>query len=146
MKTERGRLRREIFGHCRALDIDDDGRRMLLSHLTDGRAASLRTANLDEMKRLADELASRRPQATGRQWRRLGKREKKLLAMWYELFEAGAVRVRSLAALEKWVERNTANHCQRLEWLTGQQVAELVEMLKQWKARIAATPQQSFAK
>lgn len=71
---------------------------------------------------------------------------KKLWSLWQQLHTAGLVQDRSSKALTAWAKAQTAgadktSGCDRLEWLTGQQLAELTESAKHWLARAAtATP------
>lgn len=76
------------------------------------------------------------------------KRSKKLLPMqgkiwsiWQALADAGAVKTRTMRALETYVTRQTG--VSKLVWLNPQQQALIIESLKQWLKRTEAQPHTS---
>ncbi|MCW5300879.1 regulatory protein GemA [Herbaspirillum lusitanum] len=59
----------------------------------------------------------------------------KLLALWGVLADAGTVRVRGREALERWSKRQQPR-LSALRFASVQQLAELIEALKQWAKRV----------
>jgi phage gp16-like protein len=57
----------------------------------------------------------------------------KIRALWLEMHAAGKVRDQSEKALCAWVQRVTG--VAALQWLSGEQASQVIEMLKKWSAR-----------
>jgi hypothetical protein len=56
-------------------------------------------------------------------------------ALWQVLADQGKVRNRTMRGLLAWIEHQTDNHVQRLDWLTPAQEYTLIESLKKWSER-----------
>jgi phage gp16-like protein len=85
---------------------------------------------VEEMKRLGFKVkkAGNRALADDAQ-------SKMIRGLWLELHELGAVRNPSEASLANYVKRQTG--VEALQWLNGEQSAQVIEALKQWRKRTA---------
>jgi phage gp16-like protein len=126
MRVEAARKARiaRIHAAKRRLGLGDGEYRLLLRRVAGkGSAAEL---DLEQLDAVVDEL--RRLGFGVRPRRRLSALQKKALALWVELGEAGKLRDRSGRALDRFVQRQTG--VDALPWLTSDATAQLVETLK----------------
>lgn len=66
---------------------------------------------------------------------------RKIRALWLRLKARGALRDPSEKALESYVEHQTS--VKKLQWLSSEQAAQVIESLKAWERRVAAAQERS---
>lgn len=98
-------------------DLDHTGRRRVLEHLT------ARGWN----NKPARKAQSSRPLAADPQ-------SKMIRGLWLELHNLGEVKNPAESALNSFIKRHTG--IDRLEWLSGKQASEIIEILKKWRDRL----------
>lgn len=113
------------------LGLDEDTYRAMLFAI--GRVAS--AADLDQAgrHRVLEHLRSRGFRPAAHKPLR-DPRQRKILALWLGLRDAGVLQVADDAALAHWIERQTG--VARLEWLDTAQAQACIEALKAWLARL----------
>ncbi|MBI5334699.1 MAG: regulatory protein GemA [Burkholderiales bacterium] len=70
---------------------------------------------------------------TGKPLPRLTPQQAKVFSLWQQLHAAGRVQDRRFGAMEAWVRAQTG--VDRLAWLTGPQLDQVIESAKLWLAR-----------
>ena len=125
------------------LRLSDEDYRALLVNLT-GKASSKelppaqQEAVRDHMQALAVKLGLARPTRGRRTTFAQSKnaaspRERKVWALWHQLYRDGKLRDNSAAALNAWVQRTVG--VAALRFATGPMLDTLIEALKAWDAR-----------
>ena len=121
------RLLAAVHAGRRALGLDDATYRALLQRVTGRRSAAGLVprelqAVIEEMRRLGFARS---------EWRRLEEpHQRKILAMWRRMHDAGLVRERNP---DGFVRRMAG--VERLEWLRAEDAAPVIEALKEWSER-----------
>ncbi len=121
------RLLAAVHAGRRALGLDDATYRALLQRITGRRSAADATPRdlqqvIEEMRRLGFERVG---------WRRLEEpHQRKILAMWRRMYDAGLVRERDP---DGFVRRMAG--VDRLEWLRAAEAEPVIEALKDWSER-----------
>jgi phage gp16-like protein len=119
---------------AKALALHDDSYRALIARFTAGRTESAGAMTAAERSRLLDHLRSIgfKP----KQGRRRDPRPQaaKARALWLSLWQLGALRDPSEAALGSFVERHTG--VAALQFADGEKLNRVIEHLKEWCGRI----------
>lgn len=133
--TRHAQLIRQVQTGRRALGLDDDTYHRTLARFSAGKTSS-KDCSVDELLAVVEHFhASGWPRVGGPKRKPLAPRQKKMWALWQTLADQGKVGNRKMAGLLGWVAGQTANHVQRLEFLTSAQEHTLIESLKQWVER-----------
>jgi len=134
----------------RDLALDDDTYRAMLMAVTgEASSADLSVPQLqrvlDHMKKSGFKVRHKSPKDRPRDSahppgglsRRIAQdaQSKKIRALWLSLYDMGAVRDCSEAALGAYVKRIT--RCDALQWLDSDRASLVIETLKKWQARVA---------
>jgi len=125
------------------LQLSDDDYRALLMNLT-GKSSSKdmtpaqQEAVRDHMQQLAVKLGLARPTRSRRNTFAQSKqsatpKERKVWALWHQLYRDGKLRDNSAASLNAWVQRTVG--VAALRFANGAQLDTLIEALKSWEAR-----------
>ena len=134
-RAQHAQLIRRVHAGKTWLRMDDDTYRLTLARFAAGKTSS-KECSIAELKAVIEHMhESGWPQPGGRGYKPLSPRQKKMWALWQSLADAGKVRDRRMPALLKWIEGQTDNHVQRLEFLTAAQEHTLIESLKMWNER-----------
>lgn len=139
--SQHAALVRQVHAARTRLGLDDATYRAALAAQADGKSSSL-DCSVAELRALMEHFHRcgfpRPGQAPGKPARKpLTQQQKKMWALWQTLADAGRVRDRSMRGLLKWIEGQTANQVQALDWLTPAQENTIIESLKQWRDRHA---------
>lgn len=127
------------------LRLTDEDYRALLSNLTGGKtsAKDLTASQQEHVRDHMQDLAVRMGVAKATRSRRntftvsksaASPKERKVWALWNQLYRDGIVHDRSAAALNAWVDRTV--HVSALRFANGAQLDTLIEALKAWQERI----------
>lgn len=130
--TQHAQLVRRVHAAKSWLQLDDDAYRAAVARFGAGKSSS-KTCSVAELQALVEHFHACGFPRQGR--KPLSPRQKKLFALWNALADAGRVHDRSMRALLAWIEHQTDNRVQRLEWLTPAQELTLIESLKKWGER-----------
>lgn len=114
-----------ICGVDSAAKLDVTGLQRFLDHL-------IKCARADAKNPAAQKFIKRTPGGGARR-STLDLQQRKAVSLWYTLADAGVVRDRSFKALETWVKAHTG--VDKLEWLNGAQLNQVIEQLKLWLQR-----------
>ena len=125
------------------LSLSDDDYRALLVNLT-GKASSKdllpqqQEAVRDHLQALAVKSGLARPMRSRRNTFAQSKaaaspKERKVWALWHQLYRDGKLRDNSAPALNAWVQRTVG--VAALRFATAEQLGTLIEALKRWEAR-----------
>ena len=131
----------------RALGLDDETYRALLSNLTGGKTSSKALTSTERQVVLTHMKARGfvvKPRAAAADAWQHEPKMRKLRAMWYVLADAGAVdlpvdKAACNAAVEAWAQRQMSRWPSaptRLRFATGAQMAKLIEECKAWLQRL----------
>lgn len=121
----------------RDLQLDDDMYRNLLEQITGARSAKglsevQLNAVVDAMKQRGFKPKASRPKARAAE-------VAKIRVIWLVMFEQGFVRSKTEVALNTYVKRMTKTSngqgVDRIEWLTSEKAAQVLEALKKWHYR-----------
>lgn len=152
-RGHRNRLIQLIHVAKRQLHLDDDAYRALLQEVTG--KESCRGLGIRDLNAVVDHLVSKGFQPTGaprvqmRRYRGPGKPVEsksvidqqigKMMSLWHELADLGAVRNREMSALRAFI----CKRCKvdRAEWMSPAQAVQLIEMLKSWLKRVEEDPE-----
>lgn len=125
------------------LQLSDDDYRALLMNLTDKSSSKDMTpvqqeAVRDHMQQLAVKLGLARPTRSSRNTFAQSKqsaspKERKVWALWNQLYHNGKLRDSSAASLNAWVQRTVG--VAALRFANGAQLDTLIEGLKSWGER-----------
>lgn len=125
------------------LGLSDDDYRALLLNLTGQRSSKLLTTAQqavvrDHMQQLAVKLGLARPTRSRRNTfaqssSSASPRERKVWALWNQLYRSGKLRDNSAPALNAWVKRTVG--VDALRFATAPMLDTLIEALKAWDAR-----------
>ncbi len=133
--AQHAQLIKRVHAASRDLGLDDDTYRLTLARFAAGKTSS-KECSVAELAAVVEHFhESGWPRPGGARHKPLSPRQKKMWALWQTLADAGKARDRRMPALLKWIEGQTGNHVQRLEFLTPAQEHTLIESLKQWLER-----------
>lgn len=132
--AQHAQLIRQVHAAKTALGLDDDTYRCTLARFAAGKRSS-KLCSVAELKALVEHFHESGWPRPGKMRKPLSPSQKKMWALWQKLADQGRVRDRRMPALLKWIEHQTDNHVQRLEFLTPAQEHTLIESLKQWSER-----------
>lgn len=132
--AQHAQLIRQVHTGRRDLGIDDETYRLTIQRFAAGKTSS-KDCSVAELKAVVEHWHESGWPRPGQARKPLSPRQKKLWALWQVLADAGKVRDRRMPALLAWIEGQTDNNVQRLEFLTAAQEHTLIESLKQWVAR-----------
>ncbi len=134
--AQHARLVRRVHAAASHLKLDDDTYRSAVAAHAAGKRSS-KDCSVAELEAVMEHFhRAGYPRPDGSKKRRpLTAPQKKMYALWCALADAGRVRERSMRGLLKWVEHQTDNHVQALDFLTPAQEHTLIESLKKWSER-----------
>lgn len=132
--AQHAQLIRQVHTGKRDLGIDDDTYRLAIARFAAGKTSS-KDCSVAELKALIEHWHESGWPRPGGKARPLTPRQKKLWSLWQQLADAGKTRDRRMPALLAWIEGQTDNQVQRLEFLTSAQEYTLIESLKKWLDR-----------
>ncbi|GAB3452024.1 gp16 family protein [Insolitispirillum peregrinum] len=135
MTPDRRAMLAKVHIAKKALSLDEETYRAVISRMSKGKATSASTLSdtglndlLQEFKRLGWQAQKAAPRTAAKD-----PLAGKVRALWIALAEAGVVRDRSEAALRGYVQRMTGTS--DLRFCDAGQKGRLIESLKQWAAR-----------
>lgn len=128
------------------LQMSDDDYRALLVQMTGQNSSKLlndrqRQTLRDHMQGLADRMGVTKPSRSrpgpakrfAEKKARATPKERKVWALWNQLYRDGKLRDNSAQALGAWVQRTV--HVSSLAWCSEGQLNTLIEALKEWQER-----------
>lgn len=128
------------------LQMSDDDYRALLVQMTGQNSSKLlndrqRQTLRDHMQGLADRMGVTKPSRSrpltakrfAEKKAQATPKERKVWALWNQLYRDGKVRDNSAQALGAWVQRTV--HVSSLAWCSEGQLNTLIEALKEWQER-----------
>lgn len=133
--AQHAQLVRRVHAAAGHLQLDDDTYRSAIAAHAAGKRSS-KDCTVAELEALLEHFhKAGYPRPGAKRHRPLTPPQKKLYALWCALADAGRVRERSMRGLLRWIEHQTDNHVQALEFLTPAQEHTLIESLKKWSER-----------
>lgn len=132
--AQHAQLVRRVHAAKGFLQLDDATYRAAIAAHAGGKTSSLE-CSVAELAALVEHFHACGWPRPGKARKPLAPRQKKLYALWCALADQGRVRERGMRGLLKWIEHQTDNHVQKLEFLTRAQEETLIESLKKWGQR-----------
>ena len=133
--AQHAQLIRRVHAAKTWLKLDDETYRGTLARFAAGKTSS-KACSVAELQAVIEHFhASGWPRPGKEKYKPLSIRQKKMWALWQTLADQGKVRNRTMRGLLAWIEHQTDNHVQRLDWLTPAQEHTLIESLKKWSER-----------
>lgn len=115
--------------------MDEDSYRALVRRITKERTDSAGDCRAGERRAIIEELKSKGFKPKRKPGRRDPTQADKIRALWAELHAVGAVKDSSIAALRRWIKRQTGGRKQSPEFLSVREAQPCIEALKAWLAR-----------
>ncbi|QND84205.1 DUF1018 domain-containing protein [Chromobacterium vaccinii] len=130
---DRQRLIRLIHVAKRELALDDDSYRAILQRI--GKQASAADLTVPELNQVLEYLKRSGFKVRSKSSRPLAQDEqhKKIRALWLFLHQIGVVKNPAESALAAYVKRITGRDA--MQWLSGNQLEQVIESLKKWAMR-----------
>lgn len=133
--AQHAQLVRRVHAAAGHLQLDEDTYRSAIAAHAAGKRSS-KDCSVAELEALLEHFhKAGYPRPGGKARKPLTRTQKKMWALWQVLADAGRVRDRTMRGLLKWIEGQTDNHVQALDFLTPAQEHTLIESLKAWSDR-----------